>query len=129
MTIEQRMDRLERQVRWYRMLALTVVLTAVAAVSMGQTSDYNQTSDYYLSDYNQTSDYGVITCRRLRVINEKGTVVVDLKPGPLLGGEMSLKDKSGYSTISTSGSTIESWLPSGTRGIIMGCTGQNLELC
>ena len=80
MTLEQRMDRLERQVRWHRKIALVLVMAVAAALSMGQTNDFEY-----------------IICRGLTVVNEKGDRVAALKSWKL-GGVLYIYGVNGYST-------------------------------
>ena len=68
MDTEARLDRLERQMRFYKRLTVVLALVIVAGVSMGQAGDYKE-----------------ITCRGLTVVNEKGDRVAALKSWKLGG--------------------------------------------
>jgi len=80
MRIEERVERLERELRQYRWVVGILVLIVVAGVSVGQTGDYEQ-----------------ITCRSLRVIDHEGREAVTVEPWEL-GGRVSVRNKDGVVT-------------------------------
>ena len=80
MDTEERLDRLERRMRFYKRLTVVLTLVIVAGVSMGQAGDYKE-----------------ITCRGLTVVNEKGDRVAALKSWKL-GGVLYIYGVNGYST-------------------------------
>ena len=80
MDTEARLDRLERQMRFYKRLTVVLTLVIVAGVSMGQADDYEE-----------------ITCRGLTVVNEKGAIVATLKSWEL-GGKLFVYGVNGVTT-------------------------------
>jgi hypothetical protein len=77
MSIEARLERLEKQMQFYKRLVVVLALVIVAGVSMGQTSDYED-----------------ITCRSLTIVDKTGGERIKLINGSD-GGRIELVNKSG----------------------------------
>jgi hypothetical protein len=66
--LEQRIERLERQSRRYRLIMAGLCLAAVVAVTMAAAPD---ASDVKADE---------VTCRHLKVVNDEGKTVAEIRP-------------------------------------------------
>ncbi|NIA20543.1 MAG: hypothetical protein GWP05_00935 [Anaerolineaceae bacterium] len=98
-SIEERVEALERKVKWYRCLIVGLLLCAVAGLSMGA------------GEAEKVSD--VLRAKRLEIVDAKGTVVFSVdsvaeKPNPhggvTGGGRLMLFDSKGKKVVSAGSS-------------------------
>ena len=78
MNIETRLERLEKQMRFYRRLVVILALVIVAGVSMGQA---------------RSDIVDVLKCRKLEVYNPTGSIAAVISADD--GGYLSLRNKEG----------------------------------